>query len=462
MRLFGYHLRRMTVFFCFLEAMIVGAAFIAVAQIVAPVSIPASGLLYAIEIAAAPIGMLFLSLIAFGAYNIDVMQSPRIVAPRVVAAAVLGGAGLTFFYLIGIGSVLSPVEMIVAELLAVPAIILGRTGLRHLTAVPALSTRALVFGTGRRASDVWAALADDRLGRLAGFVSGSMDGTNQTEAVPKAQIIPRNDRLASIALENSAGQIVIALDEQRGALPTEELLECRMQGIAVHNISTFLERETGQVDLETMRASWLVFDEGFSSGRLTNALKRCLDIAASLGLLIFFAPLMLLTALAVRLDSRGPIFYRQTRIGLGGEPYEIVKFRSMVQDAEQNGKAQWAVKRDPRITRIGAILRKSRLDELPQAFNVLSGEMSFVGPRPERPEFVAQLAEQIPYYNERHRVKPGITGWAQINYPYGASVEDARKKLKYDLYYVKNKSLVFDLLTMLQTVRIILFAEGAR
>ena len=171
---------------------------------------------------------------------------------------------------------------------------------------------------------------------------------------------------------------------------------------------------------------------------------------------------MLLTALAVRLDSRGPIFYRQTRIGLGGEPYEIVKFRSMVQDAEQNGKAQWAVKRDPRITRIGAILRKSRLDELPQAFNVLSGEMSFVGPRPERPEFVAQLAEQIPYYNERHRVKPGITGWAQINYPYGASVEDARKKLKYDLYYVKNKSLVFDLLTMLQTVRIILFAEGAR
>ena len=319
-----------------------------------------------------------------------------------------------------------------------------------------------MFGTGRRASDVWAALADDRLGRLAGFVSGSMDGTNQTEAVPKAQIIPRNDRLASIALENSAGQIVIALDEQRGALPTEELLECRMQGIAVHNISTFLERETGQVDLETMRASWLVFDEGFSSGRLTNALKRCLDIAASLGLLIFFAPLMLLTALAVRLDSRGPIFYRQTRIGLGGEPYEIVKFRSMVQDAEQNGKAQWAVKRDPRITRIGAILRTSRLDELPQAFNVLSGEMSFVGPRPERPEFVAQLAEQIPYYNERHRVKPGITGWAQINYPYGASVEDARKKLKYDLYYVKNKSLVFDLLTMLQTVRIILFAEGAR
>jgi exopolysaccharide biosynthesis polyprenyl glycosylphosphotransferase len=224
-----------------------------------------------------------------------------------------------------------------------------------------------------------------------------------------------------------------------------------------------LERETGRIDLRSTNPSWLIFSDGFTSGRrLSSVLKRVFDIAASLVLLIVALPLILFGAISVKLDSKGPAFFRQTRVGLFGEHFQLVKLRSMRTDAEADGKAKWAEKDDPRVTRVGKWIRLLRIDELPQIWSVLKGDMSFVGPRPERPEFVADLEKKLLYYSERHMVKPGITGWAQINYPYGASLQDARAKLEYDLYYAKNYTPFLDILILLQTLRVVLWPEGAR
>jgi sugar transferase (PEP-CTERM system associated) len=256
---------------------------------------------------------------------------------------------------------------------------------------------------------------------------------------------------------------VLALEERRNALPLNDLLRIKTTGVPVHDFSSFLERETGRVDLDSLNPSWLIFSDGFSAGRrLSSAGKRLFDVTVSLLLLLLAWPLILLTALAVKLESKGPAFYRQRRVGLYGETFEVIKLRSMRTDAEVGGKAVWAQKDDPRVTRVGAFIRKVRIDELPQAWSVLKGEMSFVGPRPERPQFVADLEARLPYYAERHVVKPGITGWAQINYPYGASVADAREKLEYDLYYAKNYTPFLDILILLQTARVILWPAGAR
>ncbi|MGD9812537.1 MAG: TIGR03013 family XrtA/PEP-CTERM system glycosyltransferase, partial [Sphingobium sp.] len=258
-------------------------------------------------------------------------------------------------------------------------------------------------------------------------------------------------------------EVVLALQERRNAMPVADLLRIRTAGVHVNEISTFLERETGRVDLRSVNPSWLIFSDGFSSGRRLSAwAKRAFDMIASGILLIPAAPVIGLTALLVKFDSKGPAFYRQVRVGQYGAPFTIVKLRSMRSDAEIVGEAVWAEKDDPRITRVGRIIRKLRIDELPQAWMVLKGEMSFVGPRPERPEFVDQLATKMPYYAERHVVKPGITGWAQINYPYGASLDDSRHKLEYDLYYAKNYTPFLDILILLQTVRVLLWPDGAR
>ena len=245
-------------------------------------------------------------------------------------------------------------------------------------------------------------------------------------------------------------------------MPLKDLLRIKTKGVHVNDFSSFLERETGRVDLDTLDPSWLIFSDGFSSGRMfSSAVKRVFDVTASLVLLLLTFPIILLFALAVKLDSKGPAFFRQDRVGLYGETFQLIKLRSMRTDAEKDG-AKWAEKNDPRITRIGRFIRKVRIDELPQTWSVLKGHMSFVGPRPEVPQFVEALEEDIPFYGERHMVKPGITGWAQINYPYGASNEDSRKKLEFDLYYAKNYTPFLDLVVLLQTVRVILFPEGAR
>jgi sugar transferase (PEP-CTERM system associated) len=237
-----------------------------------------------------------------------------------------------------------------------------------------------------------------------------------------------------------------------------------MNGVTVIDLLTFFERETGRVRHDILQPSWMIFSDGFLKGSTRAVIKRMFDIGVSLGMLAVVWPFMLLTALAIKIESRfnGPILYFQQRTGENGEPFNVMKFRSMHTDAEKDGIARWAKKNDSRITRVGSFIRKTRLDELPQIFNVLRGDMSFVGPRPERPEFVEKLEEKIPYYAERHRVKPGITGWAQIRYPYGASEQDSSAKLEYDLYYVKNYSLFLDMLILLQTAEVVLWGKGAR
>jgi sugar transferase (PEP-CTERM system associated) len=268
--------------------------------------------------------------------------------------------------------------------------------------------------------------------------------------------------LAALRRQRIRGVVVAGSAADQASLPVRTLLDCKLRGLPVFDEASFFEQHLGRIDLDSIRPDWLLFAEGFTNGRVSNAVKRAIDIVVSLALLLLTLPLMLLVAVLIRIDSPGPVLYRQLRTGLHGRPFTLLKFRSMTDDAEQGGNPLWASKQDPRITRVGSFIRPMRIDELPQLINVLRGEMSMIGPRPERPHFVEQLARVIPLYAERSYVKPGITGWAQVNYPYGASVEDARQKLSYDLYYVKNRSLLLDLLILLATVRVILFREGAR
>ena len=293
-----------------------------------------------------------------------------------------------------------------------------------------------------------------------GFVPAGAEAS----LIPPERRLDPSGGLLALARAHGVDEIVVGADDRRGSLPMSDLLECRLAGIQVTDLATFFEREAGKIKLGIVDPSWLVFSDGFDRRQWRQVTKRAFDMAASTILLLLAAPLMLLTALAIWLESgfKGPIIYRQERVGEGGCVFTVLKFRSMRTDAEKDGKAVWAQKDDDRITTVGRVIRKLRIDELPQVFNVLRGDMSFVGPRPERPCFVADLSKQIPYFGLRHCVKPGITGWAQLRYAYGASVEDSAEKLKFDLYYAKNHSLVFDLMILMQTVEVVLFGKGAR
>jgi sugar transferase (PEP-CTERM system associated) len=258
-------------------------------------------------------------------------------------------------------------------------------------------------------------------------------------------------------------EIIVAVRDQRGGVvPMDQLLECRLAGVPVRTLEGFYELLRGRVPVESLKGSWLIYGEGFRQNWWRTFEKRLIDVVASLALLAVFLPVMVVTAIAIAFESGSPIFYRQERVGRGGKRFVIWKFRSMRLDAEADGKARWAEAGDPRCTRVGRLIRKTRIDELPQLFNVLMGDLSLVGPRPERPEFVAGLAQEIPFYNARHSVKPGVTGWALVRYAYGASSYDAKKKLEYDLYYVKNHTLLLDVLILIETVRVVLRGEGAR
>jgi sugar transferase (PEP-CTERM system associated) len=321
--------------------------------------------------------------------------------------------------------------------------------------------RVLVYGAGNSAAAV-ATLrrsADRRGFLLAGFVSPP----GEERTVPNERLLdPRGD-LRALCEQLSVSEVVVAMDDRRRGFPIRDLLECRLAGIDVTELLTFLERETGRVRIDVLNPSWLIFGQGFRRDPLRLFSSRTMDVCASLGVLAVSLPVMLLTWLAIKFEDgwAAPALYRQKRVGLGGRTFNVLKFRSMRQDAESNG-VQWAQSRDPRVTRVGAIIRKLRIDELPQIINVLRGHMSFVGPRPERPEFVEHLAEKIPYYVQRHCVKPGITGWAQLCYPYGSSEQDALEKLQYDLYYIKNNNLLFDLAILVQTAEVVLLGKGAR
>ena len=320
--------------------------------------------------------------------------------------------------------------------------------------------RLLILGAGPRAGRIAAMEKRQENGfTIAGYVDMN-EGPSLIESAVKRQDIAN---LPQHVIDLAVSEVVVALEERRNSLPVADLLTIKTTGVHVNELSSFLERETGRVDLDSVNPSWFIFSDGFSSGRrLSTLFKRGFDILLSFLLLVLTGPIILLFALLIRLESRGGSFFTQERVGLYGQTFKILKLRSMRSDAETGGEALWATKNDPRTTRIGRFIRKVRIDELPQAWSVLKGEMSFVGPRPERPQFVNDLQTKMPYYAERHIVKPGITGWAQINYPYGASTEDARHKLEYDLYYAKNYTPFLDLLIILQTLRVILWPDGAR
>ena len=401
-----------------------------------------------------------LAMIAVGVYGTDAFQSLRFAAARLMVAICLGVIFLSVVYFLLPGRTLWRSNSLYAMGIAFVLLVTVRAVLGSMLGSIAFKRRVLILGAGQRAA---------RLGRLgdqpgAGFVVvGHVDMEDCERAVPTAIARGAITDLNAHVVTLGANEVVLALEERRKALPLDALMRIRMTGVHVNEISTFLERETGRVDLRSVNPSWLIFSDGFSSGRrLSSVAKRAFDIVVATLLLLLTAPLMLLTAIAIKLESRGPALYRQTRTGLYGAPFDCLKLRSMRVDAEPGGKAVWAEKDDPRITRTGRIIRKLRIDELPQVWTVLKGEMSFVGPRPERPSFVDELAKKIPYYAERHVVKPGITGWAQINYPYGASLDDARQKLEYDLYYAKNYTPFLDVVIILQTIRVVLFPEGAR
>ena len=324
--------------------------------------------------------------------------------------------------------------------------------------------RILVLGGGQSAAKIEALARQRRYGHFVviGFVTrGEKDQSNRLTPVLPGNLLWRDLALLDFVRENRIDEIVIASHERRG-LPVRDLLECRLVGVRVSEFASFWERESGQVDLEALHPSWLIYSDGFKVGGLRRSAKRAFDVVFGAAILVVTLPLTIATAIAIKLDSRGPVLYRQERVGQSGRRVHVLKFRSMHVDAENDGVPRWCDTNDVRITVIGHFIRKTRIDEIPQVINVLKGEMSFVGPRPERPFFVASLRDKIPYYQERLAVKPGITGWAQINYGYGASEDDAKTKLAYDLYYVKNSSLFLDFIILLRTVGVVLSSEGAR
>ncbi len=348
----------------------------------------------------------------------------------------------------------------IALALSFVGVVISRTAFFSVLDHDTFKRRVLVLGSGKRAATM--AQLRRRVDHRGFFIVGFVHINGETDSVDKERIIASDSNLIALAQRYEADEVVVAMDDRRRGFPVHELLDCKMSGIEVVDLQTFFERETGKLRLDCMHPSWMIFSDGFGQSPLQDYIKRFFDLVASATLLLLTFPIMIVTAIAIVVEDRGPIFFRQVRVGQNGKLFHVIKFRSMGIDAEKDGKARWAQKNDSRATRVGTFIRTVRIDELPQIFNVLRGSMSFVGPRPERPEFVEKLSVTIPYFAERHRVKPGITGWAQIRYPYGASENDAMEKLQYDLYYAKNHNLFLDLTVLLQTGEVILFGQGAR
>lgn len=404
--------------------------------------------------------VLTIMMLALGLYQRDACRDLRVSFTRLVVVFLLSFMWFAMvFYLYPRISEWRSI-FIISYSLAFTGLFLSRVLFGRVVDLSPLKQRILVLGAGEGGQKICQLEAD---GLTHGFVVIGVLRMNSNETtVAEAGDYSTIDSLLDFARAESIDEIVTAAEERRGSLPVRDLLACKLNGIAITEFSAFVERETGFVELDTLTLGWLVYSDGFSGGRLDTIVKRLFDIVTSLALLLFTLPILVAATVAVAISSRGPVLYRQRRVGQHGESFMLLKFRSMKVDAETDGIPKWAERNDPRITKVGHILRMTRIDELPQIFNVLRGDMSFVGPRPERPYFVESLSRELPYYSERHEVKPGITGWAQLNYPYGASVEDAKKKLQYDLYYIKNCSIFIDFLILVQTVRVILFPEGSR
>lgn len=394
-------------------------------------------------------------------YEYTVMSNRRELMLRLVQALGVGWILLAFmFYFVPqmlIGRGVSVISVFVVLVL----LLLWRVLIHLFTGHPEIGEKILVVGTGQAAKDtadaVW--LRRDAGYRIVGFVTEN--GNKPLTDLAGAKILGSASDLDSIVKAERIDRIVMAVYERRGTFPTEMLLKMSLAGdVSIEECSSFFERITGKVHVGMLRPSWLIFDGRGRETRLKSVFREIVHRSLALTGLILSLPVALLTAVLIKLDSKGPIFYRQERVGKNGRIFEVIKFRSMRADAEKDGKPVWATSEDERITRIGRIIRITRIDEIPQFWNILKGEMNFVGPRPERPHFVGQLAREIPFYEHRHLVAPGLTGWAQIKYPYGASVEDARQKLQYDLYYIKNQSLALDLVIIFETVKTVLFGKG--
>ena len=332
-----------------------------------------------------------------------------------------------------------------------------------LTDHEALRRRILVLGAGDQASLIERQLrrkADRRGMEFVGFVHSP----HERNLITSHKLLSLKTTLLDLVQELEVDELVVAMDNRRKNFPIDQLIECKMSGVRVVDLLSFLERQTGKIQIETLYPGSLVFLDGFSHAVLRRFSKRAADVAMSVFMLLMTLPVMLLAAVVIWGESggKGPVLYKQVSVGRNGKHFQVLKFRSMRTDAESDGVARWASTQDSRITRVGGFIRKTRIDELPQLLNVLRGDMSFVGPRPERPDFVKDLAEQMPYYAMRHRVNPGITGWAQVSYPYGASLKDAKEKLQYDLYYIKNFSLFLDLMIIVQTIQVVLWYKGSR
>jgi sugar transferase (PEP-CTERM system associated) len=401
------------------------------------------------------------SLLAFGLYSSRQRARTSGVFVRLVAAIAAAGVVTAASFYVLPDLWLGRGVLALASFFSLIGAGLSRSLFVRIVDERLFKRRVLVYGVGQRTTAISSLRRrSDRRGfEIVGYVQP--DGESVT--VDPKQVLEAPQGILEIATRLDVDEIVVAMEDRRRGFPILGLLECRLAGMEVTELLTFLERETGRVRIDVLNPSWMIFGEGFRRDPLRLFSSRTLDLAASAILVTLSSPIMLLTMVAIKLEDgwRAPIFYGQTRVGLGGSNFTVLKFRSMRTDAEKNG-AQWAQKSDPRVTKVGNIIRKLRIDELPQILNVLAGHMSFVGPRPERPQFVAELAQKIPYYVQRHCVKPGITGWAQLCYPYGSSEQDALEKLQYDLYYIKNNTLLFDLAILVQTAEVVFMGKGAR
>ncbi|MEJ2754592.1 MAG: TIGR03013 family PEP-CTERM/XrtA system glycosyltransferase [Gammaproteobacteria bacterium] len=406
--------------------------------------------------------LVLVSMTAMGVYQARGREGLSGVTLRTAVSYFFGAASLFVIFYLFPSLYLGRGVLIMAAVISFVTLLFMRAALSQVVGEDTLKRKVLVLGAGERAKiihDKVQAEGETRGFLLCGFVAAP----DESVAVDPSRIIPQSGTLLNLAEQYDVEEIVVAIDDRRRYFPLDELLDCKMGGIDVVDIINFFERETGKVEVGLLHPSWLVFSDGFSHGATRDLFERWFDVGVSALLFLITWPVMIITICAIWLEEGfgASIFYRQTRVGLDGRHFDVFKFRSMRENAEQ-GVAQWAATNDDRITRVGQIIRKYRVDELPQFINVLKGDMGLVGPRPERPEFVDQLVDRIPFYSDRHRVKPGITGWAQLCYPYGASEQDAKMKLKYDLYYVKNHSLMLDVLILVQTVEVIIFGKGAR
>ena len=395
-------------------------------------------------------------------YDLTLVHSSRELVVRLLQAAGAASIVLAALYFVAPDLMIGNGIFVSALFVFLFAILVWRLAFNSVTGSLKLDEERVLFvGTGETARKVARQILDQHefAYRVIGFIDD--DASRIGERIVNPAIVGTPADIDRLIAEHQVDRIVVGLSDRRGKLPIDELLRAKMAGIRVEDSTTMYERVTGKILIDDLRPSWLIFSDGFAVSRLTRLMKRTIDLALALILAVVTLPLMALTAILILIEDGGPVLYRQERVGESGRTFVLSKFRSMRKDAEKGGKPIWARDGDDRVTRVGRFIRKTRLDELPQLWNVLSGNMSFVGPRPERPFFVEQLSQDIPFYQQRHAVKPGLTGWAQVKYRYGSSREDAMEKLRYDLYYIKHLSVIFDLTIVFDTVKVVLFRKGA-